>query len=281
MNRTGRWQKTRPILGTLALVSVLISLQAQAQRGDVSNAQYGANRTWINVTNQVRSMVRNGSLNFRVNNGTLGVQDPVPGVVKTLRLRVTDYNGQSRDYTYQENQQVNLQIGGGGPGYPPNRPGTGPGYGGYQLRSDDQSRFDSYYTRWLNYQRTNNQSEVRSMEKRMYDIYSSYRIPNNVPFARVASPNVAQPGPGYPGQPGWNNDLRVVSARYGAGRSSRDVTGRVQSMVNNGSLRFRVNNDSMGGDPAPGQTKQLFLQYSYRGQQRNITAAEGSEVRLP
>ena len=279
MKRTGRWQKTRPILGILALMSSLIPLQAQAQRGDVTNAQYGANRTWINVTNQVRSMVRNGSLNFRVTNQALRVQDPVPGVTKTLRLRVADYNGQTRDYTYQENQQVNLQVYGGGPGNPPNRPG--PGYGSYQLRTDDQKRFDSYYTRWLDYQRTNNQSEVRSMEKRMYDIYSSYRIPNNVPFSRVASPNVAQPGPGYPGQPGWNNDLRVVSARYGAGRNTRDVTGRVQSMVNNGSLRFRVNNDSMGGDPAPNQPKELFLQYWYRGQQRNTTAAEGSEVRLP
>src|SRR6478736_2736374 len=59
--------------------------------------------------------------------------------------------------------------------------------GSQRLSNDDQSRFDSYYSRWLSYKRTNNRSEVRSMEKRMYDIYSRYRIPNNVPFERVAT----------------------------------------------------------------------------------------------
>jgi len=121
----------------------------------------------------------------------------------------------------------------------------------------------------------------------MYDIYNNYRIPTNVPFYQVASPNVAQPEPGWGGgNPGWGNNpgygnLRVFSARYGSGGRGMDVTGRVQSMVRNNSLRFRVNNDSMGGDPAPGQTKQLYLQYSYNGQNRNITVGENQEVRIP
>jgi hypothetical protein len=125
-----------------------LPIPAHAQWSDVVSAQYGANRSWVDVTNQVRSMARNGSLNFRVSTGVLGVADPAPGVVKTLRLRVRNYNGQSQDYTYQENQQVNLRLGnsggGVGPGYPPNRPGY-PNQ--YNLRSDDQRRFDSYYTR--------------------------------------------------------------------------------------------------------------------------------------
>jgi len=278
------------ILGLIfsaALIASLAPLHAIAQSGDVVSAQYGADRRWANVTNQVRSKIRNGSLNFRVNNDAFGVGDPAPGVVKTLRLRVRQYNNQNRDYTYQENQQVSLQLGGGNynPGYP-NRPGY-PG-SNYNLRSDDQSRFDSYYTRWLNYKRTNNSGEVRSMEKRMYDIYNTYRIPTSVPFYQVASPNVSQPDPGWGGggNPGWGGNpgyanLRVYSARYGSGGRGMDVTGRVQSMVRNGSLRFRVNNDSMGGDPAPGQTKQLYLQYSYNGQNRNITVGENQEVRIP
>jgi hypothetical protein len=270
----------------VAAIASLAPLYAVAQSGDVISAQYGADRRWANVTNQVRGKIRNGSLNFRINNDAFGVGDPAPGVVKTLRLRVREYNNQTRDYTYQENQQVSLQLGGNGPGYP-NRPG-GPGYSNYNLRSDDQSRFDSYYTRWLNYKRTNNSGEVRSMEKRMYDIYNSYRIPTSVPFYQVASPNVAQPEPGWGGgNPGWGGDnpgygnLRVFSARYGSGGRGMDVTGRVQSMVRNGSLRFRVNNDSMGGDPAPGQTKQLYMQYSYNGQNRNGTYRENDEVRIP
>jgi len=56
-----------------------------------------------------------------------------------------------------------------------------------RLSSEDQQRFDSYYSRWLDYRRTNNRSEVASMENRMRDLMSRNRIPSNVPFDRIAS----------------------------------------------------------------------------------------------
>jgi hypothetical protein len=56
-----------------------------------------------------------------------------------------------------------------------------------RLSANDQSRFDSYYSRWLNYRRDNNRDQVRSMEQRMYGIYDNYRIPHNVGFDQVAS----------------------------------------------------------------------------------------------
>jgi hypothetical protein len=55
-----------------------------------------------------------------------------------------------------------------------------------QLSADDQRRFDSYFSRWQDYQRTNNQSEMRSMESRMQDIYRHYGIPSNTPYGRIA-----------------------------------------------------------------------------------------------
>jgi hypothetical protein len=51
--------------------------------------------------------------------------------------------------------------------------------------------------------------------------------------------------------------------------------------VNNGILRVQVNNDTMGGDPAPNQTKQLNMQYLYQGRQRTITVREGDYVQIP
>jgi len=56
-----------------------------------------------------------------------------------------------------------------------------------RLSISDQRRFDSYYSRWQNYRRTNNQSEVRSMEGRMQDVYRHYGIPANTPYRNVAS----------------------------------------------------------------------------------------------
>jgi hypothetical protein len=56
-----------------------------------------------------------------------------------------------------------------------------------RLSADDQRRFDSYYSRWLEYRRTNNRDEIVSMEKRMQDVYQHNGIPNNVPYGAVAS----------------------------------------------------------------------------------------------
>jgi len=65
-----------------------------------------------------------------------------------------------------------------------------------QLSADEQSRFDSYFSRWQDYQRTNNQGESRSMEKRMQSIYQRYGIPAGTPYRDVASN----------GGGGWNRD---------------------------------------------------------------------------
>ena len=58
---------------------------------------------------------------------------------------------------------------------------------GQRLSDDDQQRFDSYYSRWLDYKRTNNRDEIVSMEKRMQDIYDHYNIPDDVPYRRIAN----------------------------------------------------------------------------------------------
>jgi len=66
--------------------------------------------------------------------------------------------------------------------------------GGRQLSADDQSRFDSYFSRFQSYQGTNNQGERRSMEKRMQSIYQRYSIPSATPYREIASGG------------GWNRD---------------------------------------------------------------------------
>jgi hypothetical protein len=68
---------------------------------------------------------------------------------------------------------------------------------GRQLSPDDQRRFDSYFSRWQDYQRTNNQGDMRSMENRMQDVYRHYGIPPNTPYSRIASNG---------GGPQWDRD---------------------------------------------------------------------------
>jgi hypothetical protein len=56
-----------------------------------------------------------------------------------------------------------------------------------RLSSSDQGRFDSYFSRWQDYRRTNNREQIASMEKRMQDVYAHNRIPSNTPYFWVAS----------------------------------------------------------------------------------------------
>ena len=67
--------------------------------------------------------------------------------------------------------------------------GTSHGRWEGRLSTEDQGRFDSYYSRWLEYRRTNNRHEIVSMENRMRDVMSHYNIPSDVPFGQIASKN--------------------------------------------------------------------------------------------
>ena len=67
--------------------------------------------------------------------------------------------------------------------------GTSHGRWEGRLSTEDQARFDSYYSRWLEYGRTNNRDKIASMENRMRDVMSHYNIPSDVPFGQIASNN--------------------------------------------------------------------------------------------
>jgi hypothetical protein len=79
-----------------------------------------------------------------------------------------------------------------------------------------------------------------------------------------------------------NGALNIVRATYGAGRQRRDVTDRVRSMVRGGRLSISVNNDVLGGDPAPNVQKDLRVVYSSgRGPEREVQVNEGQQLVVP
>jgi Domain of unknown function (DUF3395) len=93
-------------------------------------------------------------------------------------------------------------------------------------------------------------------------------------------------GGGFPSNPGnypgnGSRNLRILQASYGSGNRRRDVTNRLQSMVRHNRLNLLVNNDSMGGDPAFNQPKNLQVTYAFQGQQRNVNVNEWSNLTLP
>jgi hypothetical protein len=97
------------------------------------------------------------------------------------------------------------------------------------------------------------------------------------------------------GQGGWNSGwghdsgsgappdgVTIVSAQYGEGPDRRDVTYRLRTMVRNGRISIRVNNDTMGSDPAPGRPKILWVTYHAGGRgQQQTKVYENTQLTLP
>ncbi len=96
-------------IAALLFVILLTLMPLHAQVGGrlkINNATYGKNGTGANVTNQVRSMVRNNSLDFKVSNSNLG-GDPNKGADKILRVSYT-FHGQTRAAQFKEGERCRL-----------------------------------------------------------------------------------------------------------------------------------------------------------------------------
>ena len=72
-----------------------------------------------------------------------------------------------------------------------------------------------------------------------------------------------------------------MRAYYGLNQRTNDVTQRMRGMVNNGSWSYKVNNNNMGGDPAPGVDKVLTVIYRVNGREQMSSVKDGNMLRIP
>ena len=99
----------------------------------------------------------------------------------------------------------------------------------------------------------------------------------------ASEPSGSEP-PGPEGETEQANEVAILSAKYGAGDTYRDVTGILKSIsaaASTGRFCFVVSNDTFGGDPLKGIIKELVVTYSYAGKTRSITVREFEELSLP
>ncbi len=75
--------------------------------------------------------------------------------------------------------------------------------------------------------------------------------------------------------------VRILRAYYGADGQFVNVTDAVRSYVNDGQISMRVDNNSLGVDPAPGVHKVLRVLYVQYGERRNIMVDEKTFLQLP
>jgi hypothetical protein len=76
-------------------------------------------------------------------------------------------------------------------------------------------------------------------------------------------------------------DLFILRGYYGAKGRTVNVTDRLRSMVRDGVLAVRVNNENFGGDPAIGADKVLIVIYRIRGEEQATAVREGERLFIP
>lgn len=76
--------------------------------------------------------------------------------------------------------------------------------------------------------------------------------------------------------------LSIVSASYGAGRQTRDVSSRLRGYIRDDRINVKVTNSMAGGDPAPETPKTLKVSYRIgNGRTQEVRVAENEYLRLP
>ncbi len=83
-----------------------------------------------------------------------------------------------------------------------------------RMSPDDQDRFNSYYSRWVQDKQGNNRDDMISMEQRMQDLMSKYGIASNTPYEEIASQS-GYPAPGRGYDRGYDRDRGYAGSWQG------------------------------------------------------------------
>jgi hypothetical protein len=277
------------VLLLLLLFGLPVFTWGAPNRGEIIRAEYGSGNHWVDVTQRVQSLNRGGVLNFRVDNDTLGV-DPAPGVAKVLRLRVRRQDGTTQQLAFQENQYVTLR--GYSVGYAASsglqilRGVYGAGDGSVDVTDRLNSQIQGGQ---LNMQVTNDTmgGDPAPGQNKTLTVRYTYNgspaqvVVNEGDYLNLrGSNNYRNDSRNDSGNNYNGGGLQITRARYGAGDGSVDVTDRLNSQIQGGQLNMQVTNDTMGGDPAPGQNKTLTVRYTSNGSPAQVVVNEGDYLNL-
>jgi hypothetical protein len=305
------------LIALLLLVVLPIFAQVGPKRGELIRADYGFGNQWVDVTQQVRSLIRGESLKFRVDNDTLGLERRSDDA-KALRLQFRDQNGSTRQLTFQQNQYVDLRVNSvasldqqGAPTWGrTNTPDNGACFYRGNFNSDgfclEAGQSLSAIPNGMNGQISSiklfgnatvtvfkdsgfsgdRQTFSSSISDLRYGTNSNWA--DRISSVRVDHPTFTTPGDNnsYRDGPGSDNSyndrtLQITHAQYGNGNRVADVTDRLNSQIRGGQLNMRVTNDTMGGDPSPNRQKTLTVQYVYNDARGQVVVNEGDMFNLP
>jgi hypothetical protein len=88
---------------------LLLAGSALAQGGELVAAKWGVPGNMVDVTPRVRTFIHDGVLQLEVNRFNLGI-DPMPHVNKVLIIRLREWDGDVKEYSYPERSVARLEL---------------------------------------------------------------------------------------------------------------------------------------------------------------------------
>ncbi len=239
----------------------------------VLTATYGSGNRTFDETNRLNSQVRGNQLNLQVNTPSMG-GDPAPNQSKTLNLEYS-FNGQRQQALVREGDVLRLPYSNTVNGALLINRAT---YGSQNRRTDVTDRLNSQVQgNQLNLQVNNDTmggDPDRGADK---SLNVEYTLNGRSEQTTVREGDTLRLAYNF----ATSNLLRINQASYGSSYGTSDVTARLASQIQSDQINMQVNNSTMGGDPSPGQSKMLTVQYAYNGQSSQVIVNEGQMLGLP
>jgi len=236
-------------------------------------ATYGSGYRTSDVTSRLNSQIRNDQLILAVNTSSMG-GDPAPGQNKVLTVQYV-LNGRTDQAIINDGDTLRLPYGGTSQSsLHINRATYGSGYRTLDVTSRLNSQIQNdqlnlqVNTVTMGGDPAPGEPKILTVQYALNGRPSQVMV-NDFETLRLPYGTTSQ------------SRLHVNRATYGSGNHTFDVTSRLNSQIQNDQLNLQVNNDSMGGDPAPGQTKTLTVQYALNGRTNSAVVNEGDTLRLP
>lgn len=269
----------------IAILSFGLSLvqtangQGFAQIFQLLKAEYGADNKWLDVTERLQNLVRGQGVAFRVDGATL--TDPLPGVQKTIRIRYL-FRGHVRTDSFGDLADVRV----GNPGTSSEDPSPGDlkviraEYGAGNRWADVTTLLQRKVTGNTLHLAINNSTmaidpapatpKMLRIEYAIGNHSQTLNLPEN---SQVSLPDARlQPR---------SSALTILEALYGAQGRRNNVEGPLNLSIRADRLNLVVNSANMGGDPFPGQSKELYVRYSWQGREFENFSKDQSIVLLP
>ncbi|MDP9269246.1 MAG: DUF3011 domain-containing protein [Acidobacteriota bacterium] len=242
-------------------------------RLQITRAVYGVGSRWADVTNRLNSQIQGNQLRMDVNNDTMG-GDPAQNQSKTLRVDYT-FDGRTNQVAVNEGDTLQLNSGTSNSRLQITRAIYGAGYRNSDVtaRLNSQIRGDQ-----LNLQVNNDTMGGDPAQNQSKTLRVDYTIDGRTGQVAVNEGDTLRLNSGTSNN---NGSLQITRATYGSGYRNSDVTARLNSQIRGDQLNLQVNNDTMGGDPAPNQSKTLTVAYALNGRTNQVVINEGDMLRLP